>query len=164
MKNIAGFRVLAAHLVGARQVYVVQDENPLGFRLSEEAPKALPLDEVLALLSRVVQWSLQEKDCGDFPSTVPYFKYHLVAVDKVGKVVFGWLAFAVATPDGAPDAAGVPIKEYSKAYLPEAENWYTPFFKSRGHLLGSFEESDRQERKAMMKKLEERERKRRREG
>lgn len=147
---IAGYRVVMSNLASP-DLYAIprSDGMTYEFKLDYAAPDPLPLERALILFHRCVEWSVTQANCG----RTPYFKFRLLAIDAQGDVAFGWLPFAVATPDGEPGAAGLPIHEYGgQFFLAETPEWYRAYAESAAHVVGSFEEKEREVRQVRKRK------------
>lgn len=170
-----GFRVLITLQTGGDR-YVHVDKNEAdGFRFLDAPSEVLPFSAALSLLQRCHRWSeaqagRREPSTGDFEARVPYFKFSILAYDKDGDVVFGWIPFAAATPVLDRDLLrrhgelGLPIHEYGGSVsLPETPEWFKGYVASGGHVVGSFEEKEEEAYRAALQTAQNYRKKRKRE-
>ena len=166
---IAGYRVVMSNLASPDLYARPCPGKEFDFDLDYAAPDPMPLERALSLFQRCVEWSVTKANWnGKYlverykvrtreAGRVPYFKFRLLAIDAQGDIAFGWLPFAVATPDGEPGAAGLPIHEYGgQFFLAETPEWYRAYAESVAHVVGSFEEKEREVRQVMARKRKER--------
>lgn len=156
---VKGYRIAQLQTLSEKTVYAHPDATmePSQFRLSEEMPVLLPFSKAIRLLEKCHQWGLSNTADGPKTRQMPYFKFMILAVDAEGDVAYGWLPFAVATPDGEKGTAGLPIREYGgQQWLEDAPDWYAAYDASGGHIVGPFEAHDRKVKLAARAKREKR--------
>ncbi len=153
---VKGYRIAQLQTLSEKMVYAHPDVTmePYLFRLSEETPDPMPLSKAVRLLEKCHQWALANMADGPKTRQMPYFKFMVLAVDAEGDVAYGWLPFAVATPNGDKSAAGLPIREYGgQTWLEDAPDWYAAYNASGAHVVGTFETHERKARLAARAKL-----------